>query len=359
MVMLAIAAVSATAQDPASPEDAAIDQICKLDQISEGDQNRIAEWVQGQLDRLGQVPEAERLKAANRLRDRFAARFGDKQCTDAFRTQFPIQAASVAEKTLSSPSTGPYVAYAVARVLLDMNRPETGAALIACLKSPLPVARFLCLRGLTEQKQQIAGDKDRLERTRLALREAGMAEQDSIALAQVYRALGYANQASTVFDDYMAIFSRRLDDAKAGGRKVADGAELEAFAFLDTQGVLDALNQNQKQQLVGPLAEFMHLYSTRYNTEKLEFDEVDRLERSLYYTESLMDRLVDKDGGKIRDVLTSQGYTGRASVVAEAAKWIGDVESKTPGAVNGPPWNVPLGGSAQAEASARTPGSTE
>lgn len=362
--LVLVGAVLASLAGPAgitraqSAEDAAIDTICQLDSISEGDKGRIAEWVQAQVNQLAQIPEAEGLEEANKFRTRFAARLAGK-CTDAFRAEFPVQTAAVAEKVLPNPGTGVYVAYALSRVLLEMNRPETVAAMQACLKSQRQVARFLCARGLAEQKQAIAGDKEKLERLRAALREAGAAEQDPIVLPQIYRALALSNQAAVVFEDYRHILDQRLTSLRAAGNFVADGAEIEALTFFDGQGVLEALNANQKQQLVTPLAGFLQLYAARYNTEKLEFEEIDRLERSLYLTESLLDRLVDKDGGKIRDVLTSQGYAGRASVHAEAAKWIGDAETKTPGTLNGPPWNVPLGGSAQAEASARAAGSTE
>lgn len=355
VMMLAAASVLAQQQ---SPEDAAVDTICQLPTISEGDKDRIAQWVQSQVTRLAQVPEAEGLQAANDFRNRFAARLADARCSEAFRTEFPNQAAVVGEKVLADSGTGRYVAFALARVLVEMNRPATVPALQACLKSPRPVARFLCARGLTEQKQAIASDKEKAEQMRRALREAGLAEQDPIVLAHIYRALALPTQAALVVEDYTQIMNRRLQDTRSSGF-VADGAEIEAFAFFDSQGVLDALSASQKQDLVRPLAEFLRLYSARYNTDQLEFYEIDRLERLLHYTESLLDRLVDKDGGKIRDVLTSQGYAGRASVYAEAAKWIGDSESKTPGTLNGPPWNVPLGGSAQAEASARAPGSTE
>jgi hypothetical protein len=48
-------------------------------------------------------------------------------------------------------------------------------------------------------------------------------------------------------------------------------------------------------------------------------------------------------GGNARGAIRRGGHANSAAVLAEVAKWIGDPNSNTAGALNAAPWNVPNG----------------
>jgi hypothetical protein len=87
------------------------------------------------------------------------------------------------------------------------------------------------------------------------------------------------------------------------------------------------------------------LDAERYNLVGLEFDEIDRLERRLTLEEEMLSLLVadSAKGGRLRAELEAGGHAKRAAVWEQVGLWIGVPASNTPGALNAPPWNVPIG----------------
>jgi len=330
------------AQDT-TPEDETIATIRQLREISSADQRRIADWVQVQLDRLAAAPDAERQAAAVGFRKTFKAQYENPANSPPFKAQLAAQTAAVAAAQFGDASLDHWVAYSLARVLVDMGGVETSAGLLAGLKSKHESARFLCAEGLSAQKTAIAAEKGKLDETVQALRGQGLVESSPIVLGRIYLALAYTTQVPAVLDAYFAIFEKRLS-ARRGGAMMADGAEVEAFEFFRTPSVLAALNQAQKEQLARSLAVFLRLDAERYNTTGLDFYEVDRLERTMDSEEAILAELVGQGkGGKIRDELAAGGQDRRAEVLAEAYKWVGHPQSKEPGALNVAPWNVAVG----------------
>lgn len=330
------------AQDT-TPEDETINTIRQLPQISAADQRRITDWVQVQVDKLSATPEAGRQAAAVAFRKTFKTQFENQANTPPFKAQLAAQTAAVAATQFGNTKLDQWVAFALSRVLVDMGGIETLPGLYAGLKSKQDSARYLCAQGLSALKTAIAADKAKLDEAVGALKEAGLAESSPIVLGHIYLALAHANQAPAVFDAYRALFEKRLKDRR-GGVVMADGAEVEAFEFFRTTGVLAALNQDQKAQLAGSLAVFLRLDAERYNTTGLEFYEVDRLERMMDGVEAILAELVGPGkGGKIRDEIAAGGQDRRAEVLAEAYKWIGHPQSKEPGALNAAPLNVAIG----------------
>ena len=328
---------AAVAQAPA-PEETAIEMISQLDSIGDSDQARIAEWVTLQIDRLSQAPEQEQREAAKKFRETFRRRFENPRNTPMFKAQLAAQTAAVAAQMVGKASS--MVAYGIARVLVDMNRPETLAGHIAGLQSEAPIARYLSARGIYELQPAIASDKEKAERAISSLREAALVEKDAVALAQMYRAMGFpAPQTAAVVQAYSEVFAKR-----SGATGGVNGAELEALNYLRNPAVLSALNPAQKTQLPAALAAFMRRYVERYNQPKLSFEEIDRLERLMSATEEIIEGLGASGGGSVRKVLEEGGYERRADVAAEAFKWIGDPNTKTAGVLNSAPWNVPVGG---------------
>ncbi len=329
------------AQAEPSPEATAIEMIRRLDPIGDGDQTRIGDWVRVQIDRLAQIPEAERQQAGKAFRQTFRSQFGNSNNTPAFKTQFVVQTARKAEEVLTRDSTDLQVAFAVARVLVDFNRAEALPGLLAGLKSQWPVARYLSARGIQGLHQSIVSEKDKSERVITALREAANAEKDGVALGQIYRAISACGQGSAALDAYLAIMESRL--AKRQDPESL-GAEIAVYQQFRDPAAINTLNQGQKVQLVSRLAGFLRVYTERYNTANLDFDEIDRLERGLALAEEILETAAGTAGGTIRRQLEDGGYDRRGDVATEAFKWIGDPNNDTPGTLNAAPWNVPMGG---------------
>jgi len=333
-----------------TPEDETVNTIRQLSQISAADQRRIADWVQVQVDKLAATPDEGRQTAAAAFRKTFKTQYENSANSPPFKAQLAAQTATIAASQFGNAKLDQWIAYALARVLVDMGGIETSPGLFAGLKTKHEPTRFLCAEGLSALKTAIAADKAKLDEAVATLKVAGLAESSPIVLGRIYLALAYPTQVPTVFDSYLAIFDKRLTDRR-GGAVTADGAEVEAFEFFRTSGVLAALNQSQKEQLARPLAVFLRLNAERYNTAALggegsglDFYEVDRLERSMDSVEAILAELVGAGkGGKIRDEIAAAGQDRQAEVLAEAYKWVGDPQSKEPGALNAAPWNVAVG----------------
>ncbi len=328
----------------AAPEDEAINTIRQLTQINDGDQRRIGDWVQAQVDKLAATPDAGRQAAAVPFRKTFKTQYENVSNSPAFKAQLAAQTATIAAAQFVNPNLDQWVAYAIARVLVDMGGVETSVGLLAGLKSKHEPARFLCAEGLSAQKTAIAADKAKLDEVVQALKAAGLFEKSPIVLGRIYLALANPNQVPAVLDAYLAILEKRLTDRR-GGAVMADGAEVEAFEFFRNPIVLSAVTQAQKeQQLVRLLAVLLRADAERYGTTGLDFYEVDRLERMMDSAEAILVELVGQGrGGKIRDEIAAGGQDRRAEVLVEAYKWVGHAQSKEPGVLNVAPWNVAIG----------------
>ena len=327
------------------PEDEMISTIRQLPQISPADQRRIADWVHRQVEKLAATPDAGRQAAAVAFRKNFKTQYENPANSPPFKAQLAAQTAMVAAAQFGNAKLDQWVAYALARVSVDMPIVETSPGLLAGLKSKHEPARFLCAEGLSAQKTAIAADKAKLDEAVKALKEAGLTESSPIVLGRIYLALAHTTQVPVVLDAYVAIFEKRLTDRR-GGAVMADGAEVEAFEFFRNPNVLTALNSNptQKEQLARPLAVFIRMAAERYGTTGLDFYEVDRLERMMDSAEAILVELVGQGkGGKIRDEIAAGGQDRRAEVLGEAYKWVGHPQSKEPGALNAAPWNVAVG----------------
>jgi hypothetical protein len=327
------------AQD--APDTAIIDTIRTQAQISESDQRRIGDWVEAQVNRLKATPDAQRAPAAVKMRELFKTQFENSANSPAFKEQFASKTASVAASQLGG-DLEPISARALSKILVDFNRPETSAAFLTGLKSKDSAVRMLAAAGLAAQRAAIAADKTRLDQTVAALREAGVAETEGVVLDRIYWALSVPPaQVASVFDTFMAIFEKRLERKRAGA-VASDGAEITAYEFFRTSGVVTALSPPQKEQLVKALATFLRFDAQRYATPNLNFLEIDRLQRLLDGAEELLVALAPAvKGGDIRGSLAA-GHTPD-QVLQQANLWVGDAKSNQAGALNAAPWNVPIG----------------
>lgn len=332
------------AQD--APDTAIIDTIRTQTQISDSDQRRIGDWIEAQARDLIETPGPQRAAAAVKLRALFKAQFDNPTNTPAFKEQFAAKTAALAAAQLAGESIEPTSARALAKALVDFNRPETAPAFLAGLKSKDAGVRMLAASGLAAQRAAIAADKTRLDQTVSALREAGIAEEDGVVLDRIYWALSMPPaQLASVFDAFMAIFEKRLERRRAGS-VVNDGAEITAYEFFRTPGIVAALSAPQKEKLVSALAVFLRLDAQRYTTPGMTLDEnyleYDRLQRLLDGGEELLVALAPgAKGGDIRGSLAAGNTPDQ--VLQQAVVWVGDAKSDQAGALNAAPWNVPAG----------------
>jgi hypothetical protein len=327
------------AQD-AAQDTAIIDTIRTQAQIGESDQRRIGDWVEAQVTRLKGTPEAERIPAAIKMRDLFRTQFDHSTNSPAFKEQFAARTASVAVSQQAALDAR--TAQALTKILLDFNRPECTPAFMAALKSKDAGVRMLAASGLAAQRAGLTADKARLDPTVTALREVGVSEPEDVVLDRIYWALSVPPaQVGSVFDTFMAIFDKRLEKRR-GGALASDGAEISAYEFFRTPGVVTALSPPQKEQLVKALATFLRLDAQRYATPNLDFIEIDRLQRLLDGAEEILVAVAaGVKGGDMRGSLAA-GHTPD-QVLQQAGLWVGDAKANQPGALNAAPWNVPIG----------------
>lgn len=323
------------------PEDQNIDPVRTLPAISASDQRVIADWVQAKLALLSADAVKDADAALLNTRKTFADLYSRSGNTPAFQTELARQIAEIFLLQLRKSDLAPAVSRPLARILADMNRVETLPALMAGLQSSDAPTRYLSVRSLASLRSAIAADRELLERVLAAVRQVGDTETSPVVTAQWYALLSLPQQAALVFDPMLGILEKRLA-ARRGNALVEDGAELDAYEFFRTPGVLNTLSQEQKNRLVNALAVLLRFDAERYSVVKLTATETEILERCLDGIESVLTDLGIK-GGDVRNELSQGGRERRAEVLNQARAWIGDKETQKPGALNAPPYNVPLG----------------
>ena len=323
-----------------APDTAIIDTIRTQTQISDSDQRRIGEWIEAQVNKLKTLPDDQRGPSAIKLRELLRTQFENAGNSAAFKDQFASRVVAVAVAQLGDSGTNPRTGQTLCKVLLDLNRPEAVAAFLVGLKSKDAGVRMLSASGLAAHRAILVADKARLDQAIAALRDAGLAETEGVALDRMYWALAVPpTQVASVFDAFMAILDQRLKKRREGAA-ASDGAEISALEFFRTSGVIGALSQPQKEQLARAVATFMRLDAQRYATPNLQFSEIDRLQRLLDGAEEILVALVGAGkGGDVRGALAG-GQTPK-QVLQQVHAWVGDANQQ--GALNAAPWNVPAG----------------
>lgn len=358
LCLVGVFAQAAFAQAEPPDEDVIVDSIRGLATISPNDQMRIADWVRTKVGKLGAIAAPDRPKQFASFRDVFRAQYdhrdasGQPDNSSEFRRELAVQTASVAAAEFAKPDLDPTVARVLAQALVDMNRVDTHPGLIAGLRSTNAVVRLLCAIGLAARKTAIAADAEKFSDTISALREVGAVETQPVVLARIYHALAYRANVGSVFDSYIELFDRRLEHRRGPAVK-ADGAEIQAYDFFRTAGVVAELNTGQKARLAQRLAVFLRLDAQHYNDPGLTppqdhavvdvgFEERDKIERMLVAVEAI---LVDLAGGTnaIADALKAGGHSQREAILTLVGGWVGNSETGTTGTLNAGPWNVPVG----------------
>lgn len=330
----------ALAQAPA-PEDQNIDPVRALATIGASDQRVIADWVSAKLSILSAEAGKDPVAAMLNARKSFSGLFSRSGNTPAFQTELAKQITESVAGQLGKGDIKPAMSRPLARILADLNRVETVPALLLGLKSTDSATRFLNARAIAALKSAIAAEKDLLDMTIAAIKQAGPSETSPVVVSQFYVSLSSPQQVALVMDPMLAIMEKRLESRRAGAA-VEDGAELDAYEFFRAQGVISALTPEQKNRLVNALAGFLRFDAERYGATKLTATEIEHLTRCLDGIESILADLGIK-GGDIRNELSLGGVERHAEVLAQARLWIGDKEGAKPGALNAAPFNVPLG----------------
>ena len=330
-----------TAQE-ITPDDL-VEQIRSRSDIGVSDQGRIAQWAQAQVTELSGAVSGDPAAALKAFRVKIRGQYTNRRNTAQFQAALAEQTAQVGAEWFAKDDLDATVARSLATVLADFNRLEAIDGLLAGLKAKDASARFLCAKALAALKTTIGADGAQLDRTVRALREAGLVESDAVVLSRIYMALAYPNQLDAVFGTYLDLFEKRLS-YRRGPAVVVDGAEIDAFDYFRGPGVLNALNANQKAQLVGKLAVFLRLDAERYHTAQLKYYELTALERRLDATGAILSTVAGGPAaGSIRAALESGGHTQRERVLEQAYAWVGKPGTNEPGVLNQDPWNVPVG----------------
>ena len=326
---------------PATSEDDVLDAMRASASISANDQDRIARWIERRLTNLTQAARQDADAAFKAFRNRMNTQFSNTANSGEFTRQFAAQAARVAQGRFAEADLNVTVGRALARVMTDMGSVETLPGLVACLKSRDDSAQFLCLRAMAAQKERLANDRDRFSQLLTALRDAGLAESSPVVLGRVYTVLAQPNHVEVAFDTFLELFDKRLSQRR-GPAVAVDGAEIEAYEFFRSTGVVAALNNEQKTKLVARVAVFLRLDAERYQSPDLVYEEQTSTEHLLWAGEEILAAAVGQQGG-IRRELEAGGHQNREGVLEEAYAWVGNAEGDVNGLLNQAPWNVPVG----------------
>ena len=345
MAGLSFGATDAVAQRPL---DAQMDTLRVLASMGDGDQRRIAQWVEAEYQKFqqavaGSADQAGRARAFKAFRERLVDEFKNTQNTPAFKAELAAQTSKIAVAEFAKAGLETTASWALTQVLVDLDSPPTVPGLLAALRSNVETSRYLAAVGLNAQKAAIGADQNLLGQCTAALQAAGTAEQNAVVLSRVYVALSMRNQVGAVVDPIVAILDARLAKRRSG-RSAADRAELDIFGFFGEPAVVGALSAAQKTQLIGRLAVFFRLDAQRYAAAEVTDEELEGLERRLTGVENAIRSIVGgSQGGDATALIGKNGHEGSANVLVEVYKWTGNSENNTQGVLNGAPWNVPVG----------------
>lgn len=339
-LLLGVPTGAAPAQSTAS-EDEVLDAMRASANLSSGDQDRIARWIEKRLNDLAAAAREDSTAALKAFRARMNAQYSHANNSDAFTIQLAAQTAIAAEERFNEAKLNTTAARGLARVMADMGRPETAPGLVACLRTSDDAARFLCVQALVAQKGRLTADQGRFTQLVPALREAGLAESSPVVLGRLYSMLAQPNHVEIAFDTFMGLFDRRLS-IRRGPAQAVGGAEIEAFEFFRTSGVMAALTNEQKAQLVRRLAVFLRLDAERYAVPELSFEEKANIDHLLWVGEEILAAAVGQQGG-IRKELEAGGHESRNKVLEQVYAWVGRAENGENGVLSEAPWNVPAG----------------
>jgi len=312
---------------------------------SQSDQRRIHEWTQGKITKLKQAVKTDGLKALRDYRAYFSDQYNNSGNDNAFRQTLASQMASVTANEFQ-PETDPIVSQTMARVLLDFGTIETLPGLTAGLSSTDQPTRYLCADALSRLTTAISGDKDKFETTVASLVKAGKSEKNPVVLSRIYLALSYkaVAQVPAAADAIIAIMESRVA-ARRADQVGIDRAETDALRFFMSSGVIGALSQPQRSQLVLATATLLRMDADQFNKANITPDDLDHLIRRLIREEEVLVALVGSNtsAGNIAKEIDEGGHLRRNEVLQQTYLWVGDPSSQTAGVLNAAPWDVPLG----------------
>ena len=338
------------AEPTLTPEEEAVNALRSLANISPLDEERIAGWINQAIDKAV-ANQADRDARFRTLHTAFEQQRLNPGNSAAFVSALAAQTAQVTTARLQSAEFDPVVARALTRAMIDQNRTQTVPGFVAALRFPDAATRALAANGLSMHLRRVAEDRPRLEQVIGALRSAGEAERDPVALQWIYRALSYDDQFELVYPAFISILDNRLE-RRGSDLRFCDGAELSALRFFVR--VAGKLNGDQQKELVGRLAALLRFDGERYLADRLTFTEQDRVERSLTLIEELFERFT-RQPGSIRTQLetgvrapldaeppdTATWQTNREAFQQAISAWIGSEEPAVEGVLNQAPWSVP------------------
>ena len=324
----------------ATPEDEALDAMRTMTAIEGRDQERIRAWVDQQIQKTSASREDETARFTA-FRAAFTEQRTNRRSTPAFVEALATQTAAAAVAQLPKQNIDPWVSMSLVRVLLDFESPGVVSGLTAGLKAQAPGARALAAKGLVKHLPQISQDKTQTQTVVDALRAAGQVETNALTLRSIYEALAYQNQLDMVFGVYLELLDRRVAKRR-GDLLVCDGADVAAYEFFLKVAQTGGLSAERQQEVARRVAVLLRCDGQRYQEEHLSFLEIDRIERSLWVAEELLEAFTRQAGG-IRRQLEEGAHENRAGVLAAMWEWVGNPDTQQKGRLNQAPWDVPDG----------------
>lgn len=335
-VVISIALAAAARLLAQAPPD--ISDLPEKSPITQQDQDRLKQWSESRVaDFEASVDDSNRMEALLRetvaLLDRATPEF-----LDAFGKA--MSTATTERFGQADPRATRYMA----QILEAINSDETINGLLAGLKSPDPQTRWHCAAGLEVRVARagvVAGSV-----VSAAEQQIGT-EPHPVVRRYLYRMIFAVNDPADRITRITSALNASLDRIENAAPS-ALSAELTALERLNdpSSGLRDA-DQRLRVPLVKALAAILTVAVHRYVDPDRDPGDLTNLELLVMLSETALKSAAREaaSGNSAPDV-TKAMFNGGAkqadAMKAELAKWVGNDDAQ--GALNGDPWNVPVGG---------------
>lgn len=336
-------AQSALAQAP--PD---IDALREQSSISSDDQQRIARWIESRAaDIESSAGDADRVSGIVR---EMVGKLD--RATPAFRTAFVEETVKVGRSRFTS--SAPAVKRALAEVLQVADEPAALDGLLAALQCDDVIARWRAAMGLISLRDRVGAAAPNVLSS---LEQAARTEPHPLVRQTIYRAMLIPDR----LDDGLAKLSSALASRRPQLEQAppsAFQAEVELFSRLAAENsVLRTADVRGRADLARALAQYLVISVGRYLSISSDASPQDkeRFERLVLQSEralrvSAREVAGGSDAPDVTGALTNGGADVDEKLRAQLDKWVGT--EGTPGVLNQAPWDVPLGGLADATATA-------
>ncbi len=231
-----------------------------------------------------------------------------------------------------------HTAHSLALALIDAGDKRIAPGLTAALRYPDQPVRYHAARGLRRIRDDLTSNpQDEIAPVVAELQAAGVQEENPYIVENIYLALSFSSPTPEVFGAFVAVLEARIQRYR-NGAALANNVETTALDYLAGVSIPDQM----KVPIVRKLAVLLSLDVERFAQGKLLVGEADMIARRIDTCESLLERLTGRNSGDVRTKMQTGGPTAAVDMQLELLKWVG-APPQEQGALNEPPWNMPLG----------------